>query len=233
MHRHLTRLLVAFAICAWLQTHAAEATITNYSGDEVGFTAAINSLPTTLIDFEDRDLGDVIHDQYSPPVVFSTTPPQSIVTDDDAHDTSAMDTRCAEVTILQPDDPFSHWSFTFAVPVQGVSLWVGDINIGGGQTAIDVFDSEGALLDSFTEGRQDDWSYMALLSDSNDIGRIDFLASADGAGDGQGFDNVTIVGYAPFVPTVGEWGLVAMMLLVLTAGTLVYARRRPAHRTVA
>ena len=29
------------------------------------------------------------------------------------------------------------------------------------------------------------------------------------------------------IPTVSEWGLVAMALLVLTAGTLVYARRRP------
>lgn len=29
------------------------------------------------------------------------------------------------------------------------------------------------------------------------------------------------------IPTVSEWGLVAMTLLFLTAGTLVYARRRP------
>lgn len=35
------------------------------------------------------------------------------------------------------------------------------------------------------------------------------------------------------IPAVSEWGLVAMTLLVLTAGTLVYARRRLAHRTVA
>ena len=31
------------------------------------------------------------------------------------------------------------------------------------------------------------------------------------------------------VPTVSEWGLIVMTLLVLTAGTLVYARRRPIH----
>ena len=29
------------------------------------------------------------------------------------------------------------------------------------------------------------------------------------------------------IPTVSEWGLIVMSLLVLTAGTLVYARRRP------
>lgn len=45
MNRHLTRLLAAIVIYAWLQPHAAEATITNYSGDEAGFTAAINGCP--------------------------------------------------------------------------------------------------------------------------------------------------------------------------------------------
>jgi len=29
------------------------------------------------------------------------------------------------------------------------------------------------------------------------------------------------------VPTVSEWGMVAMTLLLLSAGTLVYARRGP------
>lgn len=32
------------------------------------------------------------------------------------------------------------------------------------------------------------------------------------------------------IPTVSEWGMVVMALLVLTAGTLVYARRRPASQ---
>ncbi len=31
----------------------------------------------------------------------------------------------------------------------------------------------------------------------------------------------------PPIPTVSEWGLVAMTVLTLTAGTLVYARRHP------
>ncbi len=30
----------------------------------------------------------------------------------------------------------------------------------------------------------------------------------------------------PAIPTMSAWGVVAMMLLVLTAGTLVYLRRR-------
>ena len=34
--------------------------------------------------------------------------------------------------------------------------------------------------------------------------------------------------YSPGIPTVSEWGLVAMTLLVLTAGTLVFVRRREA-----
>ncbi|MBU0718503.1 MAG: IPTL-CTERM sorting domain-containing protein [Planctomycetes bacterium] len=32
------------------------------------------------------------------------------------------------------------------------------------------------------------------------------------------------------MPTVSEWGLVVMTLLVLIAGTLIYARRYPTRR---
>ena len=38
--------------------------------------------------------------------------------------------------------------------------------------------------------------------------------------------NATLAG--PAIPTVSEWGMVLMSLLVLTAGTLVYGRRAPA-----
>lgn len=31
------------------------------------------------------------------------------------------------------------------------------------------------------------------------------------------------------IPTVSEWGVIAMILLMLTAGTLVYTRHRPFH----
>ena len=32
--------------------------------------------------------------------------------------------------------------------------------------------------------------------------------------------------FAPGIPAVGEWGMVVMVLLVLTAGTLVCTKRR-------
>lgn len=35
-----------------------------------------------------------------------------------------------------------------------------------------------------------------------------------------------IIDLSPDIPTVSEWGLVAMALLVLSAGTVVLARRR-------
>lgn len=37
--------------------------------------------------------------------------------------------------------------------------------------------------------------------------------------------------YYPAIPAVSEWGMVAMTLLVLTAGTLVFVRKRQAART--
>jgi len=44
-----------------------------------------------------------------------------------------------------------------------------------------------------------------------------------GDSDGDGIDDACAL--SP-IPTVSEWGLVAMALLVLTAGTLVFVRRR-------
>ena len=54
--------------------------------------------------------------------------------------------------------------------------------------------------------------------------------SLDGAY-GTDFDILVARGqFEPWpIPSVSEWGLVAMTLLVLTAGTLVYARRRAVH----
>jgi hypothetical protein len=41
-------------------------------------------------------------------------------------------------------------------------------------------------------------------------------------------DNIQLYRDPAEVPAVSEWGLIAMTLLVLTAGTIVYAKRRPA-----
>ncbi|MCK4658289.1 MAG: IPTL-CTERM sorting domain-containing protein [Phycisphaerae bacterium] len=38
-------------------------------------------------------------------------------------------------------------------------------------------------------------------------------------------DNVSVVRSAPSIPTVSEWGLIVMMLLILTAGSIVFMRR--------
>ena len=81
--------------------------------------------------------------------------------------------------------------------------------------------------------------------------RFDAL-SGDSSSIGTGFDRASAIEFGPdgamyvsmrgdpdpdrvlriipvVVPAVGEWGLVAMTLLFLTAGTLLYARRRPAQ----
>ena len=58
-------------------------------------------------------------------------------------------------------------------------------------TDISVFDPDSNLLASFSELRQGDYSYIAMLSDSMNVGRIEFQA-AGGGPDAQAFDNVTI-----------------------------------------
>ena len=59
-------------------------------------------------------------------------------------------------------------------------------------------------------GEPSEWSYVCQGDD-----------------DGNGIDDACEAG--PPIPTVSEWGLVAMTLVVLTAGTLVFMRHRQAQ----
>ncbi len=196
MHRQWTHFIATVAFFVWLQTGDAEATITNYSGNESAFNTAIVGLPVTSIDFDDLSQGEVIDDQYAPALLVSAPPPLVAWASVDAHGEPAIGDFCAEVTYGGSGSPYSQWTFTFPTPVRGLSLWIASINPDGGHTDISVFDSQGGLLAEFTEFRQDDWSYIALLSDAYDIARVDFSAGAGEPADGQGFDSVTIVGQA-------------------------------------
>ncbi len=54
------------------------------------------------------------------------------------------------------------------------------------------------------------------------------LPSGDGQPGGIAVIQFTVAGFGD-IPAVSDWGLVAMTLLILTAGTLVFVRRRSAH----
>ena len=64
-----------------------------------------------------------------------------------------------------------------------------------------------------------------VTSPPESISSITFVARSEG--EAFGMDNVALFPGTP-IPTVSEWGLAVMTLLVLTAGTLVFARRRMA-----
>lgn len=66
------------------------------------------------------------------------------------------------------------------------------------------------------------------LGDFNGDSGLDVLVGSvdlNNCGDPTVFINIV----QPPIPTISQWGLIVMTLLLLTAGTFVYARRRPDH----
>jgi len=75
-------------------------------------------------------------------------------------------------------------------------------------------------------------NFYGIVSSEQNISRIEFEDTDNNAvfpDANIGYDTLRIrTSACSPIPAVSEWGLVAMALLALTAGTLVYARRRPA-----
>ena len=104
----------------------AEATVTNFSGNEAGFNSATSGLPVSVINFDDLNGGDIISNQYNPPVVFSTNQGYNIVAGTDGYGTMPLSgPYCAVLPHDPPDWVFGELSFN--KPVWGIQLWVLDV----------------------------------------------------------------------------------------------------------
>ncbi len=94
-----------------------------------------------------------------------------------------------------------------------------------------ISDTEGGFTGTLDDG---DWfgTSFAPLEDLDVDGSRDLAVGAmldDGGGSNRGAVWVLFLDGAPqqSIPAVSDWGFAVMTLLVLTAGTLVHARRRP------
>jgi len=103
--------------------------------------------------------------------------------------------------------------------------------------AYGTFDQGGNVWEWNEADILDDGQYRGLRGGS--FSSYDYyLHAMDRNGDGDptdegyyiGFRVAKVPGPDPAIPTVSQWGLVAMALLVLTAGTLVWARRGAAKK---
>ncbi|MCJ7544224.1 MAG: PEP-CTERM sorting domain-containing protein [Phycisphaerae bacterium] len=180
-------LAVLYVLCfGW----TARAAVTRYSQNETGFQEAIASLESTLVDFDSLAQGEVIADQFlSRNAAFSTRAGKVITAETIAAGPSAYSPPlCAAVEYEEGIQ--STFTIAFPEPVWGVSLWVLDINFSEFVT-FSVLDSASSPLGSFNEYRHGDYSYLAVLSDSEDIGSI--VVTTHSTGDAIGFDDVTVV----------------------------------------
>jgi len=76
----------------------------------------------------------------------------------------------------------------------------------------------GGPLQGFADG-----ATFVFATDVDDDGDTDVLSASSYDDKITWYENTTPL---PDIPTLSQWDLVAMTLLVLTAGTLIYARQR-------
>lgn len=168
---------------------ASEAAVTNYSGDEVGFNSAIAGLTTCLINFDDLTLGDIIYDQYNPPVRFVTNEGYDITANDTGSGTPVHSgPLCAQ--LAHDPEGLAFGELQFSQPVWGASLWVLDVRPEG--LNISIFDCEDELLTPIFHVESGGlYTYVGVLSDVKEICgvRVETIYEHDGIG----FDDVTVV----------------------------------------
>jgi hypothetical protein len=101
--------------------------------------------------------------------------------------------------------------------------------LGGGTTVeVRVFNKANVLMGTTTVALSDEppTAFIGVVAQET-IGRVNIWDPGEG---GEGLYDVPLwLGGTGPVPTVSEWGLIVMSLLVLTAGVIVFLRRRPAQ----
>ena len=178
----MKKLITVFSIVTLLTVCGSLAgAVVNYSGDESGFNAAITGLPKTSIGFEELNIGDVINDQYAPPVIFSAQ--NNLLANTNSHGTAARSgNRCADLE----RSTTNVFKLLFDKPVWGASFWVLDVEP---DFDVKVYGIGDVLLDSYSVSQQGLYTFVAVLSDIREIVRIEVVAGNDGIG----FDDVTVV----------------------------------------
>ena len=91
------------------------------------------------------------------------------------------------------------------------------------------YENDGGSPPIFTEHVISTNAALAAFVFATDVdgdGDTDVLSASPNDSKIAWYENTTP---PPDIPTVSEWGLIVMTLLMLTVGTLVYTRRRPIH----
>ncbi len=144
---------------------------------------------------------------------------------------------------LNQDDNNLTLTFNFSFPLLAASaayieFWGLDIEARASATNTISLDGS-ASLNSFAltqaPGGSDDYvtltrydlhpAELTRLGDGSLVVVL-FLPAPGGGGDGIAFDFARLVVEGQSIPTVSTWGLAVMVLLLLSAGTLVMTRRR-------
>lgn len=210
--RGLDNFVVIVIAIGMMTLSPAMATLTHYSGNEAGFNAAKTGLPTAFIDFDNDGLtvGEIINNQYNPPVSISTPAGRDITVQETCHGPSALSGPYCAVSDMAPHEPvYGTFTMDFPTLAWGVSLFVGDVN---NNITVSVFDVGDQSLGSYQVSRTGDWTHVAVLSDSRNVARIH--VQTQNTGDGIGFDDVTVV-----VPEPST-------LLIFLIGGLTWIRRK-------
>ena len=110
------------------------------------------------------------------------------------------------------------------------------LNLVGGETSDDVANLLASMVNSFTPLTDEGVDAFVYLETQDEptqlnIGRVqeqDRSIQQQGQGQGQQGGIIPETPWSPGdeIPTVSEWGLIVMTVLGLSAGTIMYGRRR-------
>lgn len=226
---------LGIAAVALLSAVATSWASDEYDGDSDGFYLAITGLQITVIDFSTLEVDELLADQYTfDGLHFFSSDNATVTASNTASGSSINSPPCILVDPGGDTENEYSWTVVFDVPVRAVGFDHFDDSLDGDpphlQAVVSYTDgSQPETFDLSAAGEdvtvQPFGLFWGVVSDERNIGAIQLNHRSHGGPDVWAFDDFVFPDPPP-VPAVSSWGLAAMTLLVLTAGTLVFARRR-------
>lgn len=112
----------------------------------------------------------------------------------------------------------------FDIPVEG--FFADYHSAAGGDILMQYYNSDMGMIDSYVFTMNDLVS-TGFITTGEPITSIRFLAATNGAGsEGFGMDNIEISCATPIIPTLSQWGIIALSMIMMIFGVVAVRQRK-------